>query len=128
MTDNNKFEECIICYDDLNEENRVQYIDKKGGSLKKCKMCKECVLDYQNKQWESYQKSISEEKCKKALKNIIEKGPPINIRDQNCFPCENENGEVYKLYYSGKFHSAKLVGSLTGEKRMNYWKELKKFI
>ena len=108
--------ECASCFDNMNKHNYVLYKDNEQGNWMPCIYCSVCI-DYMLKSnWENYVKQIDTADCAVALKRLIERGPPINFRD-NHLECKNETGEVYKFYYDNAEQSSKLHGSLTGDER-----------
>ncbi len=92
---------CIICYDDFDESNKLQYYpttdtnadtDTKTNTISDFPYCIGCVnYEIENK-WSSYIESLKKVDCEAALKRIIEKGPitwysipEINhVANKNC--------------------------------------------
>lgn len=118
---------CKICWYDLDEKNFVYYRDSPNNTYILSPVCIECTMQLQNKQWDTYINQINNEKCAKALKILIDKGPPINVRDNNLFPCNNKSGEVYDFFYNNKTHSAKLKNSLIGKPRNEYLEKIRQY-
>ena len=102
--------------------------------------CQQC-LDGQfiAQQWQTYLDNISKADCAAALRRLIVKPPPINVKDAGL-PCEDTTtaadeaergeGEVHSFWYAsdGLEHSAKLDGSLLGDDRRRFWEEKKDFL
>jgi len=102
--------------------------------------CQQC-LDSQfiAQQWQTYLDNISKADCAAALRRLITKPPPINVKDAGL-PCEDNSttdddiergeGEVHSFWYAsdGGLHDAKLNGSLMGEERRRFWEEKKDFL
>eukprot|EP00455_Lapot_gusevi_P032777 TRINITY_DN3575_c0_g1_i3.p2 TRINITY_DN3575_c0_g1~~TRINITY_DN3575_c0_g1_i3.p2 ORF type:complete len:151 (-),score=35.93 TRINITY_DN3575_c0_g1_i3:106-558(-) len=111
--------ECLCCMEDLSNENYVEYQDKPEGAWLASKFCQTCVEVLINTQFEKYVHALTNPTCQAEHNRLLQAGPPINLRDQHAFPCENANGEVYSLWYASDsaVHSAKLANSLVGEER-----------
>lgn len=127
MSDN-----CLCCFDTIEKENIVLYKYDQSHDWKMSKYCKSCVILLLNTQWEKYKNGLKDD-CKKTVKNLIIAGPPINIKDKFGFPNSNddknkESDEVQLLQYDGKIQCAKLVDSLIGEEREQFWNELKSLL
>ena len=62
--------------------------------------------------WKFFVERLTKATCAAELRRIMDKGPPINVRDKAAFPCENDSEEVYEFWYmsDGEVHSAKLFG------------------
>ena len=102
--------------------------------------CQQCVDgQFIANQWQTYLDNISKADCAAALRRLITKPPPINVKDAGL-PCEDSataeddtergEGEVHSFWYNsdGAEHSAKLSGSLTGEERQRFWQDKKDFL
>ena len=102
-----------------------------------CQLCLDSQFIAQ--QWQTYLDNISKADCAAALRRLITKPPPINVKDAGL-PCEDNTatqddtergeGEVHSFWYAsdGEEHSAKLSGSLMGEERRRFWEEKKDFL
>ncbi|KAL7067640.1 hypothetical protein ACR3K2_19140 [Cryptosporidium serpentis] len=105
--------ECLICYSNLDDSNSVEY------------------QVYENSSWylSKYCESIKNTKCLKEQQALLQRGPPINIRDIHGFP-ECHDNEVFSLCNSKTRDNIdpKLDGSLIGDERIKFWNELKQFI
>ena len=102
--------------------------------------CQQCLEgQFIAQQWQTYLDNISKADCAAALRRLITKPPPINVKDAGL-PCEDNattdddpergEGEVHSFWYAsdGAEHSAKLAGSLMGEERSRFWEEKKDFL
>jgi hypothetical protein len=67
---------CIICYDDFDESNKLQYYpNTETNTITDFPYCIGCVnYEIENK-WSLYIESLKKVDCEAALKRIIEKGP-----------------------------------------------------
>lgn len=117
--DNNKEYTCISCYDNITNENYVLYKDNEISPWKSCNFCEICIINMIETQWELYVQNVATEDCEPTLRKLLNKGPPINLRE-NSIICDNEQSEVYKFWFANSEQSAKLKGSLEGEQR-NKW-------
>ena len=124
---------CACCWEDLSEENYVEYRASADGEWKPSGFCQMCVEHLKQTQWKTYTDGLAKTTCKAEQGRMLKKGPPINLADKTALPCpdgtEKGNAEVHSLWYSsdGEEHSAQLVGALTGEERQKYWDEQKAF-
>ena len=69
---------CIICYDDFDESNKLQYYsntDTDTDTITDFPYCLECVNYEIENRWSLYIESLKKVDCEAALKRIIEKGP-----------------------------------------------------
>ena len=102
--------------------------------------CQQCIDgQFLANQWQTYLDNISKADCAAALRRLITKPPPINVKDAGL-PCEDNSaaeddtergeGEVHSFWYAsdGAEHSAKLSGSLVGEERQRFWQDKKDFL
>lgn len=102
--------------------------------------CQQCLeSQFIAQQWQTYLDNISKADCAAALRRLITKPPPINVKDAGL-PCDDNTtddsdsergeGEVHSFWYAsdGGEHGAKLVGSLVGEERRRFWEEKKDFL
>ena len=119
-------DECLVCFEDFDEELTIEYQDKPDANWKKSPYCYYCVKHIQDTKWGDYVKSVEQADCKASLRRAMADGPPINIRDK-VFESETDNpsGEIHMLRYKGESLSAKLKGSLNGEERDKWWSEWK---
>ena len=102
--------------------------------------CQQCIdSQFIAQQWQTYLDNISKADCAAALRRLITKAPPINVKDAGL-PCEDSTsapsdpergeGEVHSFWYAsdGAEHSAKLQGSLVGSERQSFWEDKKGFL
>ncbi|SOV19487.1 conserved Plasmodium protein, unknown function [Plasmodium sp. gorilla clade G2] len=120
---------CLICYDDIDESNYIEYKTDEHSKWYPSKFCLNCTGILIDSQYEKYINSVQKSECLKEQTSLLKLGPPINVKDKNGYP-ESDDKEIYSLWYfcDKKIHSAKLKGSLMGEERMKLWNELKNFL
>lgn len=109
---------CQCCWDDITEQNYVEYKSSENGSWMPSGFCQMCIGELIKTQFEGYVNALKSTKCKAEQRRLLERGPPVNVFDAKALPCaDNNNGEVHALWFmsDGQEHSAKLDGSLTGE-------------
>ncbi len=125
--------ECACCWDDITEENYVEYRASEGGDWKPSGFCQMCIQHLLKTQWKTYTDALAKTTCKAEQRRLLEKGPPINVSDKAALPCpdgtEKGNAAVHSLWFSSdqEEHSAQLEGALRGEERQKYWEEQKAF-
>ena len=120
----------MACFGDLDKDCYVEYKAISGGDWLPSQFCEMCVSYLITSQFGKYKDSLANTKCKAEMRRLVEAGPPVNVKDPNAMPCENEHrGEAQLLWFmsDGEEHSAKLDGSLEGEAREAYWKEVREF-
>ncbi|CZU00193.1 hypothetical protein PFAG_05589 [Plasmodium falciparum Santa Lucia] len=120
---------CLICYDDIDESNYIEYKTDEHSKWYPSKFCLTCTGILIDSQYEKYINSVQKSECLKEQTSLLKMGPPINVKDKNGYP-QSDDKEIYSLWYfcDKKIHSAKLKGSLMGEERMKLWNELKNFL
>uniref|UniRef100_A0A0G4FTQ5 Uncharacterized protein n=1 Tax=Chromera velia CCMP2878 TaxID=1169474 RepID=A0A0G4FTQ5_9ALVE len=120
--------ECLVCFDDLSEENYVEYRTTPESAWFPGKFCEACLGQLMDTQFDKFCNDLSKTTCAREQRVLLERGPPINVFDKNAFP-EAGDAEVHSLWFASdkEIHSAKLKGSLEGEARMKYWEDQKKF-
>eukprot|EP00918_Siedleckia_nematoides_P039289 GHVU01085455.1.p2 GENE.GHVU01085455.1~~GHVU01085455.1.p2 ORF type:complete len:148 (+),score=11.68 GHVU01085455.1:344-787(+) len=101
---------CQICFEDFSEANYAKYTTANNdktwhGSL----FCSDCIKRLIETQFGVYCKEIQQTDCMKTLRSLLERGPPINVRDKYGFP-EAGDEEVGLLCFS----SDKAVWSQSG--------------
>jgi len=123
-----KGENCLICFDKINEENYVEYKITENSSWFPAKFCADCLKELQRSQFYRYCDNLAKSDCTKEQRAMLKRGPPINLSDRNGFPEANES-EIYALWcFSDKMiKSAKLEGSLVGEDRLKLIEYQKSF-
>ena len=114
--------ECLSCFDDIINENFVLYKDTLTSKWKPCPYCSQCINHMIKTKWYDYIHQIDTADCAAALKRLLARGPPLNLRDQ-AIECDNGTSEIYMLYFNNAEQSAKLEGSLTGEERERWLSE-----
>lgn len=133
--------ECIICCDDLDEHTLLQYRKNNSDTWFNTNVCSNCVLYMKDTQFSNYVEKVKMTDCKKELKQLLDKGPPIWTSDPNIFDQVNyepdqielegqgqqeQQEHVVELKYNGVIMSAKLTGALEGNERLELWNNLKK--
>jgi len=113
---------CLVCFEDLDDDLKVMYQDKPESEWKQGGYCIDCTEMLRKSLWIKYKNDVEKADCKRSLRNALSAGPPINIRDI-AFPCDNETGEVYKMKCGNDEIDPKLEGSLVGEERNEWWKQ-----
>lgn len=120
-----EIKQCKCCFGDMDKDVYAFYQENKDEDWYSSNYCKDCITQMLGNGWNIYVEQIKKADCKAALLKLIERGPPINLRDKLAFPCENPQCEVYAFYFDDKVQSAKLKDSFTGKKRKEWWDELK---
>ncbi|CRH01428.1 conserved Plasmodium protein, unknown function [Plasmodium relictum] len=120
---------CLICYDDIDENNYIEYKTDEFSKWYPSSFCLNCTNILLKTQYHQYINNVQKSECLREQTNLLQMGPPINIKDKNGFPF-SDGKEIYSLWFFSdkKIHSAKLDGSLVGEERIKVWNELKKFL
>jgi len=115
---------CLSCWEDLGAENYVEYQAAEGGEWLPSGFCAMCVCYLQQTQWGVYTMALAKTTCKAEQRRLLDKGPPVNLKDKTALPCPEE-GEVHALWFmnGNEYKSAKLEGSLVDEERQRYWDE-----
>ena len=121
---NQEIKDCKCCLSEINSNNYVLYKDNIESEYKSSFFCSDCVSILVETGWNTYISNVNNADCAAALKRLIEKGPPINLRDDYGVPCDNENNEVVIFYFGDGIKSAKLNGSLVGDERLIWWGEM----
>ena len=117
-------DECVVCYNEFTEKTKVLYQDNPDSEWKTGQYCYYCTEYLLKSNWQKYKDDVEKADCKRSLRNALKAGPPINMRDIG-FPCQNDNGEVYKMKCNNVEFSPKLEGSLTGKEREEWWTHYK---
>lgn len=97
--------ECLICFEELNQENTLEYQTSADGTWETaqfCNICTEYLRINARKTWEN---QVRNSTCAKEQRNLLTKGPPTRVRDINGFP-KCKDGEVYQLRNA---HTKKLI-------------------
>lgn len=119
---------CKSCWDDLSAEIYCEYQAVENGEWLPSGYCQMCVLHLMGTQWGQYTSALAKTTCKAEQARLLERGPPINLRDASnlALPCP-DGGEVFRLWFQGEGggaeRSAKLEGSLEGDARQKFWDE-----
>tara|TARA_B100001094_G_C18126031_1_gene769515 strand:- start:384 stop:770 length:387 start_codon:yes stop_codon:yes gene_type:complete len=123
--------DCKSCFEDLTKINKVYYRINNKKNWLESKYCCNCVTYLQNTAWKIFTDQVTKADCKKALKKILDVGPPINLRDKNGFPDPIDNTKLTEidelLFYDNIIKPAKLKDSLVGQERINYISFLENF-
>jgi hypothetical protein len=126
---------CASCWEDISPENYAEYLpfppankDEVPVQWMMAKYCQDCIKYLVKTQWTNYTSALAKTTCKAEQRRLLNRGPPINLRDNEAMPCPDD-GEVMMLWFmsDGHEHSAKLEGSLVGEEREKFWLEQKEF-
>lgn len=89
--------ECPVCYDDLTDENSLEYqIFGDANQWFPCHFCEFCILALQSIQFQKYCADLMNSTCAREQRALLERGPPINVHDKNGFPMAGSN-EIAKL-------------------------------
>ena len=120
--------ECMVCFDDISEENYVEYKSEENSKWLAALSCQMCIEHLIGTQFARYGDLVKKTTCKAELGRLLKAGPPINLKESQSLPCPDD-GEVFKLWFSSDKaeRSAKLKDSLVGEERLTYWNSLKAF-
>lgn len=115
--DNSAIETCLICFDDIEIDNIVWFtfdpinISNNQLTWKRFPYCIDCINHLKATQWDEYIESVRNADCERALRNLIELGPPKNIRDASI----TENREISAFRINEQIISAILDNALTME-------------
>jgi hypothetical protein len=106
----------MSCWDDIDDNNYVEYRATANGDWQPSGFCETCVSYLLKTQWDLYTSALAKTTCKAEQRRLLKAGPPVNLKDAKALPCPDE-GEVHSLWFKSDSaeHSAKLEGSLTGE-------------
>lgn len=97
MITNNAPIQCLICYDDLNPDNYLEYqIDGDNTNWYPSFFCKCCTSVLQESQFGKWCNDLANSTCAREQRALLENGPPINLRDMNGFPIAGNN-EIVRL-------------------------------
>ena len=107
---------CSCCWDDIDASNYVEYKSSPDSEWFPSGFCVNCIQHLIDAQWDTYVNGLAKTTCKAEQRRLLQRGPPINVRDPKALACP-EDGEVHLLWFmnDGLEHSAKLTGSLEGE-------------
>eukprot|EP00920_Eleutheroschizon_duboscqi_P005245 GHVT01012084.1.p1 GENE.GHVT01012084.1~~GHVT01012084.1.p1 ORF type:complete len:118 (-),score=18.89 GHVT01012084.1:638-991(-) len=88
----------------------------------------ECLSELQQSQFYRYCELLAKTNCAREQRALLLAGPPVNLHDPNAFP-EAGNDEIVGLWIckDQSWHSPKLLGSLEGEARLEFWEAQKQF-
>lgn len=90
-------EMCLVCYDDLTNENSLEYQSVNNPTdWFPAYFCADCTGELQNIQFFKYCNDLANTTCAKEQRILLERGPPVNLRDKNAFP-ESGDTEIVKL-------------------------------
>ncbi len=105
---------CQLCYEEMIP---LQY---KIETYKTFIYCYDCLQELLNTQWYDYIKGLKTD-CQASLTRLINLGPPMNYRDFAI----DEGKEIDNFLYQDHIIEAKLKGSFEGNKRLEFWQDLK---
>lgn len=110
--------ECMCCYDDIMEENYVEYRTGEGNAWLPSLFCETCVATLIKRQWPIYEETLAKATCKAQQKRMLGQGPPTHIQDKKALPCP-EGESVHSLWFGrdGEIHPALLDGAPQGQAR-----------
>ena len=109
---------CLICFDDLTEDDIVLYKISSDIEYIRSDCCKSCVKHLIENSWDVYIDRIKKAECEAEMKRLIEYGPPVNLRCMSIMTNYNNNEKIKpdeefeSLYFDNQIQSAKLIGSL----------------
>lgn len=121
--------ECLICCEDLDSSNYAEYRAHEESEWMVSPYCSNCLESYfKQRQWEQYLDHVHKADCAAALRRILNKPVPTNVRDKGL-PCDNENGEVYQFWYASEgLVSAKLENAPEGSDRDTFILEMQEML
>lgn len=142
MSNQNKnLQDCLVCCSPIDTQLYSEFRYHQEQEWIPSRYCWDCIQYLLKTRWQDYCDSITKADCAVALDRLIQNGPPINLRDPVGFydpePSKHEeiqpgmfrnkdvSLEVYEFKYCNNVLTAKLEGSLTGNKRKMWWDELK---
>lgn len=88
--------DCLICYDELNSDNTLEYQTSADSEWLPSLFCEECTEMLQNSQFDKYCHDLASTTCAREQRALLEKGPPVNLHDKNGFPMSGD-AEIFKL-------------------------------
>ena len=107
---------CACCWDDIDSSNYVEYKSSAESEWLPSLFCANCIEHLRSTQWDQYVNGLAKTTCKAEQRRLLERGPPINIRDPKALPCPND-GEVFLFWFMSDNleHGAKLTNALEGD-------------
>ena len=119
---------CLICFEDIDSSSFVEFQASDGDRWRGALFCWGCIQSLQRSQFSTYKTQLANSTCAKETKQLLARGPPINLRDAHGFP-GTEGSEVHslRLFSTGEVLPAKLVDSLEGDERLAFWETLREF-
>lgn len=66
----------MICFDDIGNENYVEFSLEAGGPWHPALFCESCVKSLQASQFEAYKSQVANSTCAKETRLLLERGPP----------------------------------------------------
>lgn len=120
---------CACCWDDITSSNYVEYKASESSEWLTSGYCMTCIEQLIETQWDQYVNGLANSTCKAEQRRLLNRGPPINIRDPKALPCPDD-AEVFQLWYmiDNSTHSAKLKGSLEGEVLISFDASFRLFV
>lgn len=131
--------DCMVCFEELSKANYAEYcmrpqaaesnVEGDSGPWFPAKFCVDCIEELQASQFKRYCDSVANTTCAREQRSLLERGPPVNLRDRLAFP-ESEDQEIGALWYAkdNAVHTAKLKDSLEGAARQALWNDLRQFV
>lgn len=117
--------ECISCLDSIQETNYYRTSDDSEWII--TPYCTECISWMIENQWDDYVETIKKETCKKTLRRMLEKGPPLYVKEPITMPCDNHDG-IYQFKLDGEIVSGELKDHYVGDQLEKYRKELLEYL
>jgi hypothetical protein len=105
--------ECIICWEDLNDKNRVINIFMENDKEIRVdsKVCANCVLQRQNNILSDLLSLIADETCEASIKRICKAKLPKYL----TLEYNGSGKKIDKMFINGHYHDTKLISNLTLE-------------
>lgn len=88
--------ECLICFEELDEGNSIEYQAHAEGEWWPALFCADCVEQLRLTSRRSWENQVRNSSCEKEQRNLLNRGPPDRVRDVNGFP-KCQDGQVYNL-------------------------------
>lgn len=117
--------ECLAYMIDIDETNYCEYQTNTGKWLPSL-YCDEVIDHLIDSLFEKYKDDCNKCTCKKQMRRMIQKGPPMYLYDDHALPVED--GEYITnvwFSYTNSTKSAKLKGALEGIERQTLWDHFK---
>lgn len=111
----------------IEEGTYAEYQGVADGPWLSAGCCKACIVTMRDRQFTDFVHGLQNATCAAQHRRMLANGPPINVREVTTLPCPDD-GEIVGLWFCDEGDtSPQLKGSLTGEARLEWWEEQKKF-